>query len=1140
MANSSAFRDHFEEVRRHSDIVEVVGQYVELSSSGMGRCPFHDDSTPSLSVHAEDQYFHCFGCGAGGDVFRFIEKIERVGFNGAVRILADLAGVARYTGNEEDAADAQARRDVEDVLEVAAAYYHRQLTPEALAHLTRDRGIPQEINDRFQPGWADGGLGDHLREKGISEEAGIKAGVLINKDGRFRDYFYKRIVFPVRRRGSVIFMTGRALGDGKPPWLHLAGERPLLFNEAALRSDQVIVTEGVLDALALETWGFSAVALLGTGSNPEKIAQRLQRVSQVFVCLDPDDAGRRGALKLGRSLGLKARIIELPEGKDPNDLLVAGEREVFERCVADARDPIAWQVEAIPADTDKVQLRDELNPVLEVLAGLDPVKAEAILAGQVKKRFGLKAKEVELYRKATKKKWLAHRKSERKAGAEAGRPGKYFADERGTFLRKETRDGPAEVLLANFRATITDFVIEDDGVEPRLNYQVKVEGRHGTRTVQVPGSSFASMAWVQELGPRWILEAGQSLRDHFRAAIQHLSPESKCTVRFTHLGWREIEGHGSCYLSASGPIGPNGPVSDIEVWLDGPLAGYSLSLPVSDMDEVEAHRTALRLLELAPDEVSFPLFAMVWRAVLGGTDFSGFLVGPTGTRKTASAAVFQSFWGAGLDERHLPGSWSSTANFLEIQAFQAKDALMVADDFAPTGSSGDIQRYHRNADRLLRGQGNLAGRGRLRRDGTLQPVRAPRGLILSTGEDIPIGQSLRARAFILEISPDTIDLAVLTTCQQAAREGVLAKAMGSFVKWVAPHYPKVLATLKTNVPDLRSTFQVDGHHGRTVTIAAELMAGFDAWRVYAELKGVITNEKGERLRKRCLAALRATVIAQASHVTSSEPARRFLELLGSAISSGEAHLAYPNGEAPLNDSPEAWGWRQDSPGSCDWRSRGTQVGWVRGEDLYLEPAAALKAAQRMAVGSDGLTVTETTLGKRLAERGLLCSQDSSRDRLRARVWLQGKRRAVWHLRAEALLQIPAQPALPGCEDQKEGPVGGSGPEPWADSVASAEETGPENRPTEGEPGIQPGPKEGEGPDGPVGPVLEGRESSGMVTFLPPPSGPCRVCGKSRWWRGESRRTWACGICHPPAAALEQVVWSDDPETDSVEAEGGAK
>src|SRR5439155_23830899 len=153
-----------------------------------------------------------------------------------------------------------------------------------------------------------------------------------------------------------------------------------------------------------------------------------------------------------------------------------------------------------------------------------------------------------------------------------------------------------------------------------------------------------------------------------------------------------------------------------------------------------------------PAAISFPLLAATYRAVLGDADFALHLSGETGAFKSEVAALHQQHFGPGMNRLHLPGSWSSTGNALETLAFHAKDALFVIDDFAPQGSSADVARYHAAADRVVRAAGNHAGRSRLDSTAKLREPKPPRALILSTGEDVPRGQSIRARLLILELS----------------------------------------------------------------------------------------------------------------------------------------------------------------------------------------------------------------------------------------------------------------------------------------------------------------------------------------------------------------------------------------------------
>ncbi|HZJ02829.1 MAG TPA: DUF927 domain-containing protein, partial [Thermoleophilia bacterium] len=210
--------------------------------------------------------------------------------------------------------------------------------------------------------------------------------------------------------------------------------------------------------------------------------------------------------------------------------------------------------------------------------------------------------------------------------------------------------------------------------------------------------------------------------------------------------------------------------------------------------------------------------AATYRAPLGAADFSLALTGRTGYGKSELAALAQQHFGESMDARHLPGSWSSTANALEALAFHAKDAVLTLDDFNPVGTGYDVARTHKEADRVLRAQGNSSGRMRMRADASLRTQRPPRGLILMTGEDVPRGHSLRARVFVLEVGPDSIAWDELSSAQQAAASGVYAEAMSAYVQWLSPERTNAY---QKRVRELRDELQRGGHK-RTPEIVANL------------------------------------------------------------------------------------------------------------------------------------------------------------------------------------------------------------------------------------------------------------------------------------------------------------------------------
>jgi hypothetical protein len=245
---------------------------------------------------------------------------------------------------------------------------------------------------------------------------------------------------------------------------------------------------------------------------------------------------------------------------------------------------------------------------------------------------------------------------------------------------------------------------------------------------------------------------------------------------------------------------------------------------------------------------------------------------------------------------------------------------------------------HREADRVLRAQGNRAGRQRMRADATLRPSRPPRGLLLSTGEDVPRGQSLRARLFVIELAKGDISAANLTAAQHDAAAGLYAASMAGFLRWLAPRYADVRAGLRQEHAELREWALAggDGQHARTPGIVADLALGVKHFLDFATEAGAVAAAERDALAKRCWAALGEAAAAQAGHVEAAVPCGHFLRLLAGVLASDRGHVAGPNGDAP--DGAERWGWRLTTAGVGDhardeWRAQLHRVGWVDAEDV---------------------------------------------------------------------------------------------------------------------------------------------------------------------------------------------------------------
>jgi len=578
----------------------------------------------------------------------------------------------------------------------------------------------------------------------------------------------------------------------------------------------------------------------------------------------------------------------------------------------------------------------------------------------------------------------------------------------GIIWNRETPEGIIPVPLTTFIATITGQVVEDDGAETHRLLEIEAVLRGRTYHFRVPSGKFSSMAWpMDQMGAAAALWAGLSIKDHARAAIQFLSGAPPERQVYAHLGWRKIGGSW-CYLHAGGAIGPVGPVPDVEVLLPSDLERYLLPDPPRGADLRDSIQASLRLLDVAGAAAVFPLYCAVWRAPLAGCDSGQHLVGPTGSGKSELAALAQQHYGAGLDARHLPGNWSSTDNALESLAFTAKDALIVVDDFCPGGRQYDVQAMHRKADRLFRAQGNTSGRQRLSRDSTLRPARPPRGMVLSTGEDVPMGQSLQARVLISEVpkdGSDALDWDRITACQEASAAGLYAQAMSGYIRWLASQYEEIQTGLQAKTSALRDRAYQSGQHRRTPDIVANLAVGLEYFLEFAVSTEAIDEKERQAVQERCWNALGRAAAAQGEHQESQEPAQRFLQLVLAALSSGRCHIANLQGEAP-NPSPDAWGWRRnDSLSGSAWNPQGRRIGWVDGNDLYLDCLAAFAEVQLLAKDSgESIPITMNTLRKRLSQRGLLRSTDirGGSERLEIRKTVQGKRRSVLHLHSQDL------------------------------------------------------------------------------------------------------------------------------------------
>jgi hypothetical protein len=567
----------------------------------------------------------------------------------------------------------------------------------------------------------------------------------------------------------------------------------------------------------------------------------------------------------------------------------------------------------------------------------------------------------------------------------------------GIMLRRERlQNGRLRYTpLANFTARIVGDILRDDGEQKRREFEIEAELGACKVAFPLSAAEFGRMNWVlHRLGPKAIVYPGQ--HQHTRAAIQWFSGSIRQESIFTHLGWRK-QSTQYMYLHAGGALGPVGPLSDVKVQLPSALQLYQMQSSPDSSERAQSIRASLRCLSLAPDPVIFPLLSAVYRAPFGKTDFSMFLVGKTGVFKSTLAAICQQHFGIGMDASHLPGHFASTANALESLAFYAKDALLVVDDFAPTGRHGD-NGLERVAERLFRAVGNQQGRSRVVGNGRLQHRRPPRSLLLATGEEVPQGHSIRARLLIVEVGLGDVDRATLSECQRAGDEGHLAASMGAFLGWIAGRYDELQQLLRTRSVEIRGQGRGREIHARLPAALAELQSGFELWLQFALETGAVGTTERMELEQRGERAFQELAVRQARYHQASDPALRFVSLLKAALAGGHIHVAHRRGTVP--ESPGTWGWRSKARGR-GWAPQGTRIGWVTGGDLFLEPTASYQVAQALA-GAERLPVSQQALHHRLRESGFLASVDQGRQMVQVRRTIEGCPRQVLHLKATDL------------------------------------------------------------------------------------------------------------------------------------------
>ena len=458
------------ELRYRNRIDEVVSGYVNLKRSGStlkGLCPFHNEKTPSFTVYPENGSYYCFGCQNGGDVITFIRNAENLDYIEAVKWLADRSGLQMPQEGYDDSAE-RLRRTIYEINREAARYFHQCLLSEAgragLAYL-KQRQLHMQTIRHFGLGFAPNswtGLCDYLKTKGFREADMVLANVAgKGRNGGVYDRFRNKVMFPIiDLRGNVIAFGGRKLpGEDGAKYIN-TNDTPVYKKSKNLyalnfaknaKSDALILCEGYMDVIALHQAGFTnAIAALGTSFTEDQAMLISRYAKELILTLDADEAGQRAtarAIGILNKTGLQIRVLQVPDGKDPDEFIKSHGAEQFKMLLEGAKNDIEFRLLKIKnscdmaTDAGKLQYLDE---GVKMLAGVDDEIAVNLYAGRIAQECGVD-KQVLLLRIREHKRKIQGASRRRQLREAVSRP--QFNDQVNPQERKFKRAAAAEQTI---------------------------------------------------------------------------------------------------------------------------------------------------------------------------------------------------------------------------------------------------------------------------------------------------------------------------------------------------------------------------------------------------------------------------------------------------------------------------------------------------------------------------------------------------------------------------------------------------------------------------------------------------------------------------------------------------------------------
>jgi hypothetical protein len=532
----------------------------------------------------------------------------------------------------------------------------------------------------------------------------------------------------------------------------------------------------------------------------------------------------------------------------------------------------------------------------------------------------------------------------------------YYLDRKGNLCTLSVNGKKIEI--SNFILRIIKEIVKTDGINEEKSIIVEgvLEGGEYLKPVEVKLGEFEKFEWlIKAWGIRPIIHSGQGYKDAIRDITQSVSKSVKKDSVYNHIGWHKLEDGKLSYLHYGGAIGAD----NIKVELEPSLKQYELPQDIKDIKK--GIKMSLKILRVAPKDITIPMLAMVYLSPLVhffleaelSPNFILWLFGITGSRKTAIALVLLSHFGDFV-YKSPPTSFKDTANKIERAAHCAKDSLLLVDDYHPNASEAEASNMAKILERVLRMFGDRIGRGRLTATLNSQTVFAPRGMGIGTGEDIGSGESSVARYIGLEVIKKEVDLEILTELQSNSQ--LLRESMRGYIEWLLPQASELPKRLNAEFYKLRSKYQQYDVHGRTIDAVAYLQIAFNLFLQYAVDSEAITLEYKEKIAKISRIKFKKLIAKQAEKIQDQKIELVFTVALKELVDIGKASLQNIN---KPEDSNEIIG-------------SGEFIGYYDDEFYYLYPQVTYNFINKFLSGSKKrLSVSPKMLWKNLHHAGMI-------------------------------------------------------------------------------------------------------------------------------------------------------------------------